>query len=166
MRPLPRSRRRHVAVLANVGVFGLLAVSLAGAVGAAVAFEAHTNATPVDARNPYYNGYFEAEQAIGLEYTSLAEGRYRLGYSMDVRFGAQDSRTMLICSFVDSNGIIGYLSGEVQRVPADGQQYHLEYERVFPLPEITVGLRCSPNRSGQLSAQFADIRVSVEELAG
>ena len=164
MAPTPARSRPLAGVLAVV--FAIAALPLAGAVTASAVATTHIGDGPGPSSTvtPYFDGYYEENSALPLGYTTLAEGRYRLGYSLEVRATSSEPDTELRCNFADSNGIIGYLAGEVQRVPADGTLHHLEYTRVFPLPEITVALRCAPSRTGHFTADFRVTSVSVVPL--
>jgi hypothetical protein len=148
----------------RIVVAALAAASVLSLVGAAWSVSSSAARTPTDGSSQYYNGYYEAGDSLNLNYATIPDGRYALGYSMTVVADSPTPDALLVCSFVDPNGRIGYLADNYTVFPADGTPQQLDLNQPYELPSITIALRCSPTTSGELSVQFTNIAVTIDRV--
>jgi hypothetical protein len=149
----------------RIVVAALAAASVLSLAGAAWSVSSSAARIPDDGSSQYYNGYYEAGDPLNLNYATIAEGRYALGYSMTVVADSPAPDALLVCSFVDPNGRIDYLANNYMVFPADGTPQQIDLNQPFDLPSLTIALRCSPTLSGELSVQFSNIAVTIDRVA-
>ena len=145
-------------------VAALAAATVLCVLGAAWTVSSSAARTPTDGSSQYYNGYYEAGEPLNLSYATIPDGQYVLGYSMTMLANSAAPDALVNCSFVDPNGQIGYLSTDFSVSPADGTVKRIERQAAFDLPSLTIALRCSPTVTGEFSAQFSDIAVTIERV--
>jgi hypothetical protein len=101
-------------------------------------------------------GYFSSDDAITVQNLTIADGRYRVGYSMEVLYSPLGAGRVLRCTLEDTSGRIEFLGESVRDVPA-GAWTPIAFNAVLDLPELTLGVRCSPSDDGLLSAVFRSV---------
>ena len=142
----------------------LVAASVLSTLGVAWSVSSSASRIPDDGSSQYFNGYYAAGESINLNYSTIPDGRYWLGYSMDVVADSPAPDATLFCSFVDPNGRIDYLMSALVVTAANGKPQSLENRSAFELPSLTIALRCTPSVEGELSAQFTNIKVDIERI--
>ena len=109
-----------------------------------------------------FAGAYTSDTDLRVTNLTIAGGHVRLGYSFDVLFEA-DRPATLRCGLVDTSGRLDFFEGSRQNAPS-GAWTHLVFESSYDLPELTLGIRCSPSVDGVMSIAFRDAEITVEPL--
>ncbi|MEP6481461.1 MAG: hypothetical protein ABJA94_05570 [Rhodoglobus sp.] len=102
-----------------------------------------------------YSGSFSLDDPIRLDNHTITSGRYLVSYSMDVLV-ASNEPVPFACTVVDPSGTIEFFGG-LGRPVAIGRWVHLEAEGSFDLPDLTLGLRCSPPTETAMTVVFRNV---------
>jgi hypothetical protein len=111
---------------------------------------------PLDTPDRTLTGYYSPGDAITVQNLTIGDGRYRIGYSMEVLYSPLGSGDELRCGLADTSGRIEFFDEAVRDVPA-GEWTQVAFNAVLELPELTLGLECSPSRAGLLSVVFRSV---------
>jgi hypothetical protein len=101
-------------------------------------------------------GYYEPDDHITVQNLTIADGRYRVGYSMEVLFTPLGASEVLRCELLDTSGRIEFFDAGIREVEA-GEWTPIAFSTVLELPEVTLGLRCSPDAEGLVSVVFRSV---------
>ena len=94
---------------------------------------------------------------------SIPGGRVTVGYSVEVLFLPDGRPSSMHCGLVDTSARLDFFAGSHTVAPS-GEWTKLEFADDYDLPEITLGIRCSPERSGGLTVVFRDAEVHALPL--
>jgi len=109
-----------------------------------------------------FAGRFTPERPVALTNLTLAEGRYRVSYSLTIYAADRGvPRTRLACSVVDVSGRLSDLPGLVTGVPTN-KWVRVAATDVFELPDLTMGIRCYPDRDADLTLVVRDVVLAAE----
>jgi hypothetical protein len=109
-----------------------------------------------------FSGIYTSDTDIRVTNLTISGGHVRVGYALDVLYRPSEPGT-LRCGLVDTSGSLDFF--EASRTMAQsGGWTHLEYAADYDLPELTLGIRCSPSQSGPASMAFRDIRLYAGDL--
>jgi hypothetical protein len=143
----------------------MIAVALGVGVASTIALKQSVVAPPA-ATSPngtLYVGYYTPSNQLDAADLDIAGGRFRIRYTVDVRFESKNAQATVRCGLIDPNGTVGYLkTNSFQTVPANGEVSHLSFSRIYFLPALTVGLRCTPSVAGQLTLQLTHVHLSAK----
>jgi hypothetical protein len=115
--------------------------------------------TPADAT---IAGRFTPEHPVALTNLTLADGRYQVSYSLSIYAADRGvPRTRLTCSVVDVSGRLSDLPGLVTGVPTN-QWVTVSATDVFELPDLTMGIRCYPDREANLTVVVRDVVLGAQ----
>lgn len=143
-------------------VIGLCLAAIVGLFVAATALAVSLGPRPSHGISRSIDGYFTPRDSIDLGNLSLDSGRYRLGYSFRMTFTSAHGAATLRCGLVDPSGTIGYVSSNSFRVvTANDWARAVTFTGEYSLPEMTVGVRCTPSLSGTLHIDIADFRITA-----
>lgn len=107
-------------------------------------------------------GRFTPERPVALTNLTLADGRYRVSYSLTIYAADRGvPRTRLACSVVDVSGRLSDLPGLVTGVPTN-KWVTVAATDVFELPDLTMGIRCYPDRDADLTVVVRDVVLAAE----
>ena len=134
----------------TAGVLAVVAIAATGA--AAAVFAPGTTADQV------FAGTFSRDRPVGVTNLTVVDGRYVVAYSMRVYVVSASDSVSLTCSVVDTSGRIAQLPGLARDVPA-GRWVFVEASDVFELPDVTLGVRCAPERETVLEVLVRDARL-------
>ena len=143
-------RRRVIAGLAAAGVV------VAAGVGAA-----WTAADPGSDGSALLVGRYQQHQQIALTNLTVPDGSYAVAYGAEVQFFARGSGAVLQCGLVDASGRIGYLDDQVFPVPGTGVWTRIGDSAVYDVPEITLGIRCSPSEAGEFGIGYRRVTLTA-----
>lgn len=104
-------------------------------------------------------GFHEAGEKFDLGGRTIDRGRYTAGYSLEVRVLSPMPDLLVECMLVDLSGQITGFDQPEMLARANGEWVELSYEDVLELPDATLSIRCSPTRSGELSASFRNVEL-------
>lgn len=107
-----------------------------------------------------FAGVYDSDTDFRVANLTIGGGHVRVGYSVDVLYLPQGPASTMRCGLVDTSGRLDFFEGS-RTTAASGQWMTLAYESAYELPELTLGIRCSPNSSGALSVVFRDPVISV-----
>jgi len=108
-----------------------------------------------------FTGYHRGGESVRIENLTIADGRYRIGYAMDVQLLSRDPEAVVRCGIVDNNGTIEYL-GQVKTEARAGDGWvRLAWEATYDLPEITLGIRCAPTTAGVFTLRVRDVALTA-----
>jgi hypothetical protein len=145
-------------------VIGLCLAAIVGLVAAGSALALTLGATSKHGVSRSIDGYFTPRDSIDLGNLSVDSGRYHLGYTFRVAFASAHQAATLRCGLVDPSGTIGYLSSNSFRVvTSNSKASTVTFVGDYSLPEMTVGVRCTPSRSGTLHIEVANFEITVEK---
>ena len=109
-----------------------------------------------------FAGRFTPERPVALTNLTLAEGRYRVSYSLTIYAADRGvPRTRLACSVVDVSGRLSDLPGLVTGVPTN-KWVTVAATDVFELPDLTMGIRCYPDQDADLTVVVRDVVLAAE----
>ena len=129
-----------VAAVAAVAGFGMLARPLfAGA----------------DPSEQTFTGVYSSDSDIRVTNLTINGGHVAVGYSVDVLVVPNGVSTGIRCGMVDTSGRLDFFEASRTRAES-GKWTRLAFDANFELPELTLGMRCSPDRAGQLTVIFRD----------
>ena len=108
-----------------------------------------------------FSGRFSATAPIAVSNLTVADGEYRVHYGMRILVQPQAGRAIgLRCGVVDTSGRIEFFDALAREVPA-GRWVTIDAEGVFELPELTLGIRCVPDRPAPLVVVVRDARLEA-----
>ena len=149
---------RTRVVVAIAAVVALLGLGML----ARLWFGAPAGGTAAD--DKVFAGTYTSDTDLRVGNLTIAGGHVRVGYSFDVLFEPEAPGT-LRCGLVDTSGRLDFFGGS-QLTAESGVWTHLEFEAPYELPELTLGIRCSPSDDGVASAAFRGIRIFEEKIDG
>ena len=115
-----------------------------------------------DTGDRLFAGSYTSDTDLRVANLTIAGGHVRLGYSIDVLF-EPDRPATLRCGLVDTSGRLDFFQSSRQDVPA-GAWTHVVFESSYDLPELTLGIRCSPSVDGVMSVAFRRAEITVRQL--
>ena len=146
---MPRSTPRLVLSLAAVAA----ALTLA-----AVAVSLFVAQSP---RDLTFAGTYTSDTDLRVTNLKIPGGHVTAGYSVDVLYLPEGHRapagqaTGIRCGLVDTSGRLDLF--EPSRTTAQpGAWVTLAFDANYILPQLTLGLRCSPNSDGAVTVVFRD----------
>lgn len=146
-------RRVVLAVAAAIAVLGLgLLVQLW--------FE------PATATSKVFAGTYTSDTDLRVTNLTIGGGHVRVRYAFDVLFEPRspDAGTgVLRCGLVDTSGRLDFFESS-RRNALSGAWTHVVYESNYDLPELTLGIRCSPSIDGVMSIAFRNIILTATPL--
>lgn len=111
----------------------------------------------------FLSGWFGPERPVALVNRTIGDGEYRVAYALQVLVVPQGEPVVVTCTVVDTSGRIGFFDG-LERTVESGRWVTIEAEGDFDLPDLTLGLRCAPDRSGLLDVIVRRVSLEVERL--
>lgn len=149
------STRSRVALL----VAAVAAVLLLGVLGRAW--------FSTDPEQTIFAGTYTSDTDLRVTNLTITGGHVRVGYALDVLYAPSLSTTVpsssLRCGLVDTSGQLDFFAGSSTIAPA-GEWTHLEFASNYDLPDITLGVRCSPSADGAASVTFRNIGITAEKM--
>lgn len=103
-----------------------------------------------------FAGSYTAASELGVRNLTIQGGHVRVSYSLDVLFEHPVRTATLRCGLIDTSGTLDFFEGSRTNAP-EGVWTHLEFDADFELPDLTLGIRCSPSADGVMSAVFRDV---------
>lgn len=105
------------------------------------------------ARDLTVEGTYTSDSDIRVAVLVIPGGHHTIGYSLDVFLEPQSAPASVRCGMVETGGRIDFF--EASRTSAEaGGWTRLEFEARYSLPRVELGIRCSPNQDGALTAVF------------
>jgi hypothetical protein len=106
-------------------------------------------------------GFYPPDQQIAITNLTVKDGRYTVEYGAEVQFFTSEPGTELQCGLVDASGRIGYLDDTVFAVPPTGVWTRVGDSANYDVPEITLGIRCSPTAAGSFGIGYRDVSLTA-----
>jgi hypothetical protein len=111
-----------------------------------------------------FAGTYTSDTDLRVANLTIPGGHVTAGYSVDVLFLPQGSDPSGIrCGIVDTSGRLELFEPS-RTTAAPGQWVTLAFDANYILPELTLGLRCSPNSDGAATVVFRDAELHVTPL--
>lgn len=110
-----------------------------------------------------FAGTYTSDTDLRVANLTIVGGHVRVAYALDVLYEPDAARGTLRCGLVDTSGQLDFFAGSSTTAPA-GAWTHLEFASNYDLPDITLGVRCSPSGNGVASVTFRDIGLTAEPL--
>lgn len=107
-----------------------------------------------------FSGRFSPDSPIRLVNRTILGGAYTVGYSMDVLFSPARNAVTLTCTIIDTSGRIEGFNGMSRTIVA-GEWTRVEAQNRYDLPDLTLGIRCSPDTRELLTAEFRNVTLTV-----
>lgn len=105
------------------------------------------------ARDLTVEGTYTSDSDIRVAALAIPGGHQTVGYSLDVFLEPQGFPTGIRCGMVETSGRLDFF--EASRTSAEASGWtRLEFEARYSLPRLELGIRCSPNQDGALTAVF------------
>lgn len=109
-------------------------------------------------------GVFLPQDKINLGNLTVSPHEYNVDFEFDARLTSSDFAATLSCGVIDNNGFRRFFITDARRLTStEGWQHHVIAARVA-LPDLTMGLRCVPDRTALYSLEFRDIVFSAVEV--
>ena len=126
-------------------------------------------AGPTATDDRVFAGSYTSDTDLRVGNLTIGGGHVRVGYSFDVLFEPEVQQNTeepgtLRCGLVDTSGRLDFFGGS-QLSARSGVWTHLEFDAPYELPELTLGIRCSPSADGVASVAFRGIRIFEEKIA-
>ena len=109
-------------------------------------------------------GYGSPGQEIALGNLTIEGGRYRVGYEADIQFFSSDPLGRMSCGLVDTTGRIDYLGNTLSWFDGDGTWRHISATARINVPDISIGLRCSPSTTATIGVAVRDVLINAVPL--
>ncbi len=109
-------------------------------------------------------GSFAAGESISILNLTIADGRYRVDYQLDVLIAPTGPVGELDCRVVDTAARIEFFD-DLDRSAPPAEWVRLTAEGDFDLPELTLALQCSFDAATTASIVIRDARLRVRELS-
>lgn len=111
-----------------------------------------------------YAGRFSSVEPVALTNLTLSDGRYRISYSMRIYIADQSvPRVNVLCGVTDVSGRLSELPGLARLVPTN-QWILVAATDAFELPDLTIGIRCSPDRPADLTVIVRQLMLTAEPV--
>lgn len=102
-----------------------------------------------------FAGDYTSDTDLRVASLSIPGGHVNAGYSVDVLFLPAEAGSGIRCGIVDTSGKVDLF--EASRTNAQpGVWTTLSFDGRYVFPAMTLGLRCSPDRSGPATVVFRD----------
>ncbi len=102
-------------------------------------------------------GILRAEDSIVVANLTVPPGRYLVSYVFSGSLANTGVPAQLRCGLVDANGVDRFIA-EDEAIITSGQGWQqMSVVTIFSLPDVTLGVRCEPTRTGLVFAQFRDV---------
>jgi len=111
-----------------------------------------------------FAGTYTSDTDVRVSNLTIEGGHVRVAYGFDVLFQPSGEAGVLRCGLVDTSGRLDFFAGS-RTVAFSGGWTHLEFAADYDLPELTLGIRCSPSADGPASMAFRGIRLSAEAIS-
>lgn len=108
-------------------------------------------------------GRFSPDDPVSLTNLTVTDGRYLVAYSLDVFISSQTGRVELACSVIDTSGRLAELPGLVRTIET-GSWQRVEAQDTFELPDLTLGVRCYPDRDATLTVVVRDVQLTAQNV--
>ena len=108
-------------------------------------------------------GSFAAGESISILNLTIADGRYRVDYGLDVLIAPTGPAGELNCRVVDTAARIEFFD-DLDRSATPAEWVRLTAEGDFDLPELTLALQCSFAAATIASIVIRDARLRAREL--
>ena len=109
------------------------------------------------------SGTFGPDKPITLKNLTVQDGRYLVSYALDVFVTSPAGEITLTCSVVDTTGRLAELPGLAQTAASGGWQ-EISAKDVFELPDLTMGIRCYPDREVSMQVVVRDARLGATRI--
>jgi hypothetical protein len=113
-----------------------------------------------------FAGTYSSDTDLRVTNLTIVGGHVRVGYALDVLYEPavkEVSSETLRCGLVDTSRQLDFFAGSSTSASA-GSWTHLEFASNYDLPDITLGVRCSPSVDGVASVTFRDVTLTAEPL--
>ncbi|MBG6054765.1 hypothetical protein IWX81_001155 [Salinibacterium sp. CAN_S4] len=110
-----------------------------------------------------FSGFYTSDSDIRVTNLTINGGHTAVGYSVDVLVVPNGVSTGIRCGMVDTSGRLDFFEASRTRAEA-GTWTTLAFDANFELPELTLGMRCSPDRTGQLTVIFRDAELHATPI--
>ena len=113
-----------------------------------------------------FAGTYTSDTDLRVANLTIGGGHVKVRYAFDVLFapkGPDADTGVLRCGLVDTAGRLDFFESS-RRNALTGSWTHIEYEANYDLPELTLGIRCSPSIDGVMSIAFRNIILTVTQL--
>jgi len=107
-------------------------------------------------------GHYRPSDKITLQNRTVADGLYQVTYGAQVRFFSSVPGAVLSCGLVDASGRIGYLDDATFPVAAGGAWTRIGDTATYDVPEVTLGIRCSPSTAGSVGIAYRDVTLTAD----
>jgi hypothetical protein len=107
------------------------------------------------------SGRFSPEVPVSLQNLTVPDGRYVVSYALEVFVASRSGTVELLCGVEDTTGRLADLPGLVQTVTS-GRWVSIDGSDTFELPDLTMGVRCYPDRDVSLQVVVRRVELSAE----
>lgn len=109
------------------------------------------------------SGRFSPTRPVSLANLTVVDGRYRVSYTMVIFVMAQGAPLTVTCDVLDVSGRLAAISGLDRTIPTN-RWVRLTEMTVVELPDATLGVRCSPDRTRDLTVVVRDLELLAEPV--
>ncbi|MFM9877695.1 MAG: hypothetical protein ACKVOG_07585 [Rhodoglobus sp.] len=117
--------------------------------------------TPTDTTT--ISGRFSPDRPVSLANLTVVDGRYRVSYTMAIFVMAQGAPVAVTCDVLDVSGRLAALSSLDRTITAN-HWVRLTEMTVVELPDATLGVRCFPDRTRDLTVVVRDLKLVAEPV--
>lgn len=108
-------------------------------------------------------GRFGPQIPVSLANLTVIDGRYRVGYTMEIFVSAIGAPLRLTCDVVDVSGRLAAIPGLARTISAN-RWVRITEKRVVELPDATLGVRCFPETPSDLTVVVRDLQLTAEPV--
>lgn len=109
------------------------------------------------------SGRFTVDEPVSLSNLTVADGLYEVSYSLEVFVSSQSGPVELTCTIADTTGRLTQLPG-LERTVSVGSWQLVGATDAFELPDLTMGIRCFPDRDASLQVIVRDAQLDARRL--
>jgi hypothetical protein len=107
-----------------------------------------------------FAGRYAPDDGIIVTNLTVTAGQYLVGYSMRVYVAPNADSVSLVCGVVDTSGRFSALPG-LARPVVPGGWITVQAQSEIELPDVTLGIRCFPERPAVLEISVRDAELSA-----
>ena len=110
-------------------------------------------------------GYYGIDESVVIRNLTIDDGSYIVGYALEMRVVSPVEGGGLTCQLDEVSGRLAAFQETPSTIEADAAWSKLEYFGRFDVPNITVGIRCTPTIAGQYAITVRNVDLYAREVS-
>jgi hypothetical protein len=110
-------------------------------------------------------GYYGIDESVVIRNLTIDDGSYIVGYALEMRVVSPVAGGGLSCQLDEVSGRLTSFQETPSTIDADAAWSKLEYFGRFDVPNITVGIRCTPTIAGQYAITVRNVDLYARRVS-